>query len=382
MSSKTKSGPPKSIGRDYGRKPYISSPEDHYIDVMKRVTDSAMFNQALMKQSELKKPYVEDNYEEMETYFPGPFPDGFQPDFPGPVPDSDSSWGGIHRVGCILDCPLFITHDRECDKAQEGKPGYKEVCCSFNPAYETVTKVQILAGSPAVLTRWSQSEVCFRLNTTDLTGSYQKVRILARTTNSYCQADILVNCDVCPSAASITYTTLQMAIEEEQILWADPILSDGNLYEWAVTSGGGSLSSATGNGVTYTAPSTNANCAQNPTITLSCQGKELDSITIAVNVVTGNCATAVTECRENPLIGQGSWGHSCYRWLNCDGTYEPVGTCGRTSSGGVACGDWYLVSNCTLHWEDCSALGPTTGGIPDSRTEAQIAAGCCPEALL
>jgi len=308
MSSKTKSGPPKSIDRDYGRKPYISRPEDHYIDVMKKVTDAAMYNQAVMKQSELKKPYLEGSYEEMETYFPGPFPtfdppsfpgafpgpsfpfSGFDgPSFPGPgqIPDADGPWGGPHRVGCILDCPMFITHGRECDSAQD-----KEVCCSFNPAYEKIRKVQILAGSPAVLTKWNQEEVCFRLVTAKLDGSYQKVKILATTINSYCMAEILVKCEVdaCPETASISYTTLGMQKNEAQTLTANPEISNGDLYEWAITSGGGTLSAATGNSVTYTAPSSNAYCTNNPTITLSCGGVQLDSIAIAVNAWTGTQA--------------------------------------------------------------------------------------------
>ena len=82
--------------------------------------------------------------------------------------------------------------------------------------------------------------------------------------------------------ASIGYTTQQMSVDEVQTLTVEWAVS-GATYNWEITSGGGSLSSATGLSVDYTAPTTNANCTNNPNITLSTGGTVSDSLQLAVN---------------------------------------------------------------------------------------------------
>jgi len=57
---------PTEIGRDYGRRLYVPTTVDPYVDAMQRVTDKEVFNRAVGKQSELKKPYDADSYEGME----------------------------------------------------------------------------------------------------------------------------------------------------------------------------------------------------------------------------------------------------------------------------------------------------------------------------
>jgi len=85
---------------------------------------------------------------------------------------------------------------------------------------------------------------------------------------------------------AIAYTTQGMSVNEEQTL-SVTTPADNCIYSWAITSGGGSLSAASGNSVVYTAPSTNANCANNATITLTTLGSVCDSLGIAVNANTG-----------------------------------------------------------------------------------------------
>ncbi|MEA3515212.1 MAG: hypothetical protein U9R34_07055, partial [Nanoarchaeota archaeon] len=89
--------------------------------------------------------------------------------------------------------------------------------------------------------------------------------------------------------ASIGYTTQQMSVDEVQTLTVEWAVS-GATYNWEITSGGGSLSSATGLSVDYTAPTTNANCANNPNITLSTGGAVSDSLQLAVNGAGGSHA--------------------------------------------------------------------------------------------
>lgn len=89
MSFKTQINPVETV-KEYGRRPYVD-PTARYVDQMKRVTDKAMYNQKLELQSELKKPYLTDDYQQMEYYYPQPFtafydPELIYPEFSGPAP--------------------------------------------------------------------------------------------------------------------------------------------------------------------------------------------------------------------------------------------------------------------------------------------------------
>jgi len=176
----------------------------------------------------------------------------------------------------------------------------------------------------------------------------------------------------------IGYTTQQMAANEEQALTVDGYI-DGcaaQNYQWEITSGGGSLSADHGWGVTYTAPATNPNCEENPTISLSCGGEVVDTLSIAINALNQyNAYRAVT---ESPI----KMGYYCgYTWnfWHCNGEVrshseadsyccDPGNTCPWTV------GDWP---------GSCVAVCPSIGEVlEDTRTPEQIAGGCCPEALL
>lgn len=94
------------------------------------------------------------------------------------------------------------------------------------------------------------------------------------------------SCCESASSLSIAYTTTQMECSDTQYF-----LASGGCppYTWTLSSGGGSFDrfiskfSATGSDVYYYAPTTNANCDYNPTITLSdcCGGGE--SVSLAIN---------------------------------------------------------------------------------------------------
>ncbi len=74
-------------------------------------------------------------------------------------------------------------------------------------------------------------------------------------------------------------TTPQMQVGASQTLY----ITGGNeadTYYWSTTTG--SLSASEGTSVTYTAPATNANCTSNPTITVTCGGSTIGTLTIAV----------------------------------------------------------------------------------------------------
>jgi len=91
--------------------------------MMKGVTGKAMFNQRLEAQSEFKKPYLSDEYPEMEQFFMPPFPnfawpDWIWPDFSGPIPEStDEEWFDAHMPEGLQGCSIFCVGNggnREC----------------------------------------------------------------------------------------------------------------------------------------------------------------------------------------------------------------------------------------------------------------------------
>lgn len=208
---------------------------------------------------------------------------------------------------------------------------------------------------------------------------------------------------------SIGYTTLQMSVDEEQTLTvvADATTLSGcsGEYGWEISSGGGSLSTASGISTVYTAPSTNVNCNENPTIKLYACGREVDSIDIAVNgyeldpddyVIQWKweyCASlAPGESPYNnpyvcPATCRDPFGYppdynvtACYycatTYYDCDGalvtenrdgymTYSSEGTCTFTSPSAFC--------------EDCANKKGTPN---DLRTTAEKNGGCCPYQLM
>lgn len=185
----------------------------------------------------------------------------------------------------------------------------------------------------------------------------------------------------------IGYTTQQMAVDEEQELTVENP-EDGCIYFWEIASGGGVLSSLTGTSVTYTAPSSNAECSQNATITLKVRGVQCDSLEIAINAAGEGPAAYRTwsnlECQDNAPFPP-----SCsvdQRQYNCDGTEREADYCfaGRTAGWEIMtcehCYEVFDIAPCAVghvSFNDIIALG-----LLDLRTEVMIEAGCCPAALL
>lgn len=180
--------------------------------------------------------------------------------------------------------------------------------------------------------------------------------------------------------SAIGYTTLQMSCDDSQTLTVENPVG-ACTYNWAITSGGGNLSSSTGTSVIYTAPSTNAYCLLNPTIQLSCGEEICDSITIAANCWVGVQHAYVKRCGchysgfQCPFPPYGRACHSggwCFHWQEYSCWGEPYGICGYSASHSTQEG-------CVI--EHAAAGG---SGTFDQRPfiPGALEGGCCPEELL
>ncbi|MCK4819858.1 hypothetical protein KA005_29100 [bacterium] len=187
------------------------------------------------------------------------------------------------------------------------------------------------------------------------------------------------NCLPVCGCKSIGYTTQQMVTDEVQGLSVvDPV--GGCTYSWSIDSGDGSLSSPTGTSVNYTAPSTNAECANNPTIILSVGGIPCDSLQMSVNAYTSNTRayweTDRCDCDSYPGTPGAVYCFGSY--YNCDSVfYAGDGfTCYYGSQTEPPCGT--ICDTCaTPYTSSC-----TPGDAADMRSAYKKTEGCCPAGLL
>ena len=195
-------------------------------------------------------------------------------------------------------------------------------------------------------------------------------------------------------AGKITYTTPQQPPGTNQVFNIDNP-NPGCTYTWELT-GGGSLSTYTGPTTTFTAPTTNPNCF-NSTISLLCNGVVVSTVEIAVNIITGDAYIIDSNCHREDRTSP-----DCYiryrktrSFYKCDGTFsrlEELGIYGIATGYRDDCVAWgeaicqaycnrYYGQSCCSFDSDCSPYQPMCA-LKDTRTAAQIAAGCCPAALI
>lgn len=198
-------------------------------------------------------------------------------------------------------------------------------------------------------------------------------------------------CTSCPDTAEIIYTTLAMNPDEEQSLNPSPIV-DGNgclfSYTWDLT-GVGELVLTSPLGVIYKAPSSNPGCLT-ATVTLSCGGEQLASITIDIITVNAESSVAfkiyykadVWKCGD---IGYGIWRERQYfSGVSVCCTGEICGTAGHPPWDWSPCNP---AGDCSGAWDDWKAHADGVPGttiyedalnlVKDIRTQAQKDAGCC-----
>jgi hypothetical protein len=245
--------------------------------------------------------------------------------------------------------------------------------------------------------RSNSYQICLKVDQNYRSLTIPVTLVMSNGSQAPCQHNMIFE-EECPGCEdeAITYDSLQMSVGATQTISvtnAKPFKT----YSWAIVSGGGTLSAATGDSVDYTAPASNANCASNPVISLSVEETVCVTLSIAVNEYAGadkayvnSWVNTIASC--NLAI----WAARYY----CDGTHFGVdfgcdscdcsGGAGDCDCGGGffcfpvplksrcnaahACG-WDVVDGVTVY-TDCG------GGATDVRTAAMKAGGCCPSALL
>jgi hypothetical protein len=171
----------------------------------------------------------------------------------------------------------------------------------------------------------------------------------------------------------IHYTTNQMSINQSQTLSTSDT-EVGVEYSWAISSGGGTI---TQDGV-YTAPATNPNCDNNPSISLRACGKIIDTLQIAVNAASPY-ATAIYECAQRscpPCPDCYNYG-SCFAVIRCSGNYSTV----IPHNDGAICLGWSAYETYCAWYPSCTTFGLVVG-YNDVRQPSVKAAGCCPWQLM
>lgn len=207
-----------------------------------------------------------------------------------------------------------------------------------------------------------------------------------QTIKLYCGGELIetigFTINPAPATATIGYTTNQMAVNGAQTLTIVPgaIGCGPSECVLSIKSGGGTLGPPSGNDVIYTAPATNASCANNPTIALTCNGVELDTLEIAVNAAGLDSfykwlfdALVVSGCKNGALGCVDTVNRYNRYLLRCNGsvTYDSTLNCLEDCGG-----DWDNI--CTTTAGMCNHVVLDAEG----RSAAQKLAGCCPFQLL
>jgi hypothetical protein len=340
---------------------------------------------AFIQQSEFKKPYLSNDYQDMEytaqlppykepepppSISPGPVPSvpgGMQQPSPGPAPlmpplpkyNCNGCWGPI---GSVVFCP--------------GGPPVA-VMPAMNCPDDPIVSATLLSGDGSV--SFSGGAALYKPGNGTLA-----VIEFHTSSGRHCLGILLADwsehCLECLGV--IGYTATGMNVNEQQQL---TIVGGGdpNYYSWEVLSGGGSIDESG----KYTAPSSNSGCGNNTIIALKCGGSIVDTLSIAVNGYANLGITAVIAC-EVSALSQSPNPSYCLYCFNCLG--EPStfdGAHCSVSTGGAICGG--SSSFCTdspalcnyFDWGTCATS--SAGPFPhDNRTPEMIAGGCCPPQLM
>lgn len=388
----------KLIEQEYGRRLYAS--DEDFPGSMKETPEKYVADRlTIIKQSEFKKPYLEDDYSGMEYKFNPPGTPTFAPQNPDQgfdprgLPDTCkpvilSVDGKYFDCDCENDCyvemkiscspnvlnvviagQLFKKSELRFLVSGAIEAGYPrsdtvnyfaQTTVKIEPGEKVPFKIETKTGAPS-----KKTQPIYNSKTGEKIGE-------ARYSAGLIEGQMEFGC--CEEeGASIGYTSQQMSVNDTQELTAQPGALPETCYLWAIVSGGGSLSSNMGKTVTYTAPATNPNCANNATISLTIGKMNPITLQIAINGWSPGTALAVTyESADNPHCT------SCFSYRN---------------GYGYSCNGQLLGTNENFSTSRCNVFAlcvepacvvpqtPVAGGCFNSRTQAMKDGGCCPQQL-
>ncbi len=267
---------------------------------------------------------------------------------------------------------------------------------------ETDTSVDLTVnGKPFTKYKWSVQGGGYFTNVKNDSVTYnapsyedEVTIILKLDDGTFCDSmDIIIYSPICTS--TIGYTTQSMWISQTQNLTVENPVS-GRTYHWRIASGGGSLSTDEGLSTVYTAPDSNPNCNENPTIELTFEGASnvCDTLQIAIQAVIDFPAY---EIWDNPRLDECWTAPMCPDCLlqNCYVT-RTVYRCDDTILLTVeyaSQASWSTNPPCPYDGQclDNENVAPLYGpsfnqrieASPiDHRNETVLALGCCPAGLL
>ncbi len=361
----------KIVEQESGRRLYAT--DLPYEEAMDQTSQKYLDTVKLVKQSENKKPYAEDDYSAME----------YKSDFNVPPWKFTPINPGGPDPGCKPKClGAWGSVGSSWEKCKAEKPGcsaYLFECCSriarFFSSDLNITGKQNLENDQCVI------YVCSAPDKDSLAlkfiGPDGKIDI-AKLTRECCPQNEACagKCDGCPPP-TIGYISQQMACSGTQVLTHSGG-GAGGVYTWSTDYG--TFSAPSGNSVTFTAPAANAECAYNPTITLTDCCGHTGTLKIAVNC-NGAAVDAAQAFTATDTLCYASAGDNCtcirkcpvYR---CDNSVQTNGNCGAGVCGAtVVCTQSYPPLVCS---PTCSPVI----GVHDNRTSTMKSNGCCPAILL
>ena len=398
------------VNKEYSRLPYWT--DDGFDDVQRQTSQKYVQDSfGAFAESENQLPYLlsDADYQELEYRYQDPEFPGF-PDFPDiPVNPDTAPKGTCYQLWVSLfgdATGAFIPNASEWNKLNE----YAKKCpliymphiCCINMK---ITGPDSVAPGDTVEYSVSGGEHGCAYDIDAERGEFIGYKYTAPTTpgsdrlsikpwmsddkNTICAYKDITIEGGCKGTAHAT--TPQMAAGASQTLYITGG-SEGDTYYWATTSG--SLNSPTGTSVAYTAPATNPNCVNNPTITVTCGGATIGTLKIAVNAFVDPNTAYVTKYPHGCGDCFSNGDYMCIQCkvicngYRCDGGQPtgPVPCVNQEASTTVcsvqhgpcpSCQDCYDYN----YTYPCGVMGAGYG-VTNTRTPEMIAAGCCPAALL
>jgi hypothetical protein len=391
--------PPKIVGRgiqsklivtETGKRLYASTLP--YQEQMQKLTGKHVQDVSLVKQSEFKKPYLENSYPEMEHFQYPPGPDPIRP--PGPGGFDNDCKVGYEVAGAVVGWRICAPSD-DC-------AGWIFTCAhkivSFTCGNCHIARMEQLSGDRLLVVICSgDDKLAVKYKTNDgvdhIFGPNRTC--LGTDPDPTCLGSGCTNCKATPD---IGYSTQQMSTTgalSTQNLNADG--GGGGPYTWSIISGGGTLSKlvTTNNEMTlYTAPSSNPDCVYNPTIQVKDFCGHEKTLKLAINAKTGsfvawgsshcdkdNLCIKVADLRCQVLVSINKY--------NCDSSFAGNSGCAGSDfgCGGTACP---CANGCPAPGQlDCAGQAAVScptytpiGAHIDLRDPTTKLAGCCPVGLL